>query len=191
MNLPIATTEIECPRAELAAYIDGELLPREEIELEMHLANCKDCAAELNEQKKLLCVLDFALESEKEIELPANFTKVIVTKAESNVMGLRSSKERLRALFVCLGLFLLVILGLGGQIEPVLKTYIKFTDKVFAVFGFVFHLIYDVSIGTAVILRSLGSGIVNNSGIAFAVFGALLLFSLFALSRLFVRYNRA
>ena len=191
MNLQTATTEIECPRAQLAAYIDGELLPREELELEMHLANCKDCTAELNEQKKLLCVLDFALESEKEIELPANFTKVIVANAESNVSGLRSSKERFRALFVCLGLFLLVILGLGGQIEPVLNTYIKFTDKIFAVFGFVFHLIYDVSIGTAVILRSLGSGLVSNSGIAFAVFGALLLFSLFALSRLFVRYNRA
>lgn len=191
MNLPVATIENECPRAQLAAYIDGELLPREELELEMHLAICKNCTAELNEQKKLLCVLDFALESEKEIELPVNFTKIIVANAESNVTGLRSSKERFRALFVCLGLFLLVILGLGGQIEQVLNTYIKFTDKIFAVFGFVFHLIYDVSIGTAVILRSLGSGLVNNSGIAFAVFAAFLLFSLFALSRLFVRYNRA
>jgi len=191
MSLPIATTEKECPRAQLAAYIDGELLPREELKLEMHLAVCKSCAAELNEQKKLLCVLDFALESEREIELPANFTKIIVANAESNVSGLRSSKERFKALFVCSILFLLVILGLGGQIEPVLKTYIKFTDKIFAVFGFVFHLIYDVSIGTAVILRSLGSGLVNNSGIAFAVFGAFLLFSLFVLSRLFVRYNRA
>jgi len=191
MNLPIVTIEEECPRTQLAAYIDGELLPREELELEMHLASCKDCTAELNEQKKLLCVLDFALESEKEIELPANFTKIIVTKAESNVSGLRSSKERSKAFFVCSVLFLLVLLGLGGQIEPVLNTYIKFTDKIFAVFGFVFHLIYDVSIGTAVILRSLGSGLVNDSGIAFAVFAALVLFSLFALSRLFLRYNRA
>jgi predicted anti-sigma-YlaC factor YlaD len=191
MNLPIATTEIKCPRSQLVAYIDGELLPHEELELEMHLAVCKSCAEELNEQKKLLCVLDFALESEKEIELPANFTKIIVANAESNVSGLRSSKERFSALFICLGLFLLAVLGLGGQMEPVLNTYIKFTDKIFAVFGFVFHLIYDVSIGTAVILRSLGSGLVNNSGIGFTVFAILLLFSLFALSRLFVRYNRA
>jgi predicted anti-sigma-YlaC factor YlaD len=191
MSFQIATTEKECPRAQLAAYIDGELLPREELKLEMHLANCKSCTAELNEQKKLLCVLDFALESEKKIELPANFTKIIVAKAESNVNGLRSSKERFKALLICLGLFLPVVLGLGGQIEPVLNTYIKFSEKILAVFGFVFHLIYDVSIGTAVILRSLGSGLVSNSGIGFGIFAVFLLFSLFALSRLFVRYNRA
>ncbi|HXH69289.1 MAG TPA: zf-HC2 domain-containing protein [Pyrinomonadaceae bacterium] len=191
MNLPIVTTEKECPREQLAAYIDGELLAREELELEMHLAICKACAAELNEQKKLLCVLNFALENEREIELPANFTKIIVTKAESNVSGLRSSRERFKALFVCSVLFLLVLLGLGGKIEPVLNTYIKFTDQIFAVFGFVFHLIYDVSIGTAVILRSLGSGFVNDSAVVFAFFAAFLLVSLFALSRLFVRYNRA
>jgi predicted anti-sigma-YlaC factor YlaD len=190
MSSPIATTE-ECPRAQLAAYIDGELLPREELELEMHLAVCKSCAAELNEQKKLLCVLDFALESEKEIELPKNFTKIIVANAESNVSGLRSPKERFKALFVCSVLFLLVLLGLGGKVESVLNTYIKFTDQIFAVFGFVFHLIYDISIGTAVILRSLGSGFVNNSAAAFVFFAAFLLVSMFALSRLFVRYNRA
>ncbi len=191
MNLPIVTTEKECPRTQLAAYIDGELLPREELELEMHLAICKNCVAELNEQKKLLCVLDFALENEREIELPANFTKIIVANAESNVSGLRSPSERFKALFVCSVLFLLVLLGLGGKIETVLNTYIKFTDQIFAVFGFVFHLTYDVSIGMAVILRSLGSGFVNNSAVAFAFFAAFLLVSLFALSRIFVRYNRA
>ncbi len=45
MSSPIATTE-ECPRAQLAAYIDGELFPREELELEMHIPVCKSCAAE-------------------------------------------------------------------------------------------------------------------------------------------------
>ena len=94
MNLQNLTTENECPRTELAAYIDGELSPREALELEMHLAVCQDCAAELNEQKKLLCALDFVLESERKIELPADFTKIIVTKAQSNVSGLRSPRER-------------------------------------------------------------------------------------------------
>ncbi len=191
MDLPIVTTEEECPRTKLAAYIDGELPPREELELELHLANCKTCAAELNEQKKLLCVLDFALENERKIELPANFTKVIVTKAESNVSGLRSSKERFKALFVCFGLFLLVILGLGAETETVLNTFVKFTEQFFAVCGFAIHLIYDVSIGTAVILRSLGNQFVNNSAVTFAFFTAFLLVSVFALSRLFVPYNRA
>lgn len=191
MNSPIVTTEKKCPRAFLAAYIDGELLPREELELEMHLAICQNCAQELNEQKKLLCVLDFALENPREIQLPANFTKIVVTKAESNVSGLRCSKERFKALSVCSILLLVALLGLGGQIEPVFRTYLRLTDQIFAVFGFAFHLIYDVSIGTAVILRSLGSRLVNDSAVAFTFFAAFLFIFLFALSRLFVRYNRA
>jgi anti-sigma factor RsiW len=80
MNLPKPPIENECPRAELAAYIDGELLPREEIELERHLAGCGVCKFELNEQKRLLFALDFALEDEKDFELPANFAKVVVGK---------------------------------------------------------------------------------------------------------------
>jgi predicted anti-sigma-YlaC factor YlaD len=191
MSFQIVSAEKECLRTQLAAYIDGELLPREEFQLEIHLANCKNCAAELNEQKKLLRALDFALENEGEIELPANFTKVIVAKAESNVSGLRSSKERFRAFFVCFGLFLLVVLGLGAETETVLKTFVKFTEQFFAVCGFTLHLVYKVSIGTAVILRSLGNQFVNNSAITLALFIALLFVSLFALSRLFVRYNRA
>jgi predicted anti-sigma-YlaC factor YlaD len=191
MNLPIATIERECPRMQLAAYVDGELLPREELELEMHLAVCKNCAAELNEQKKLLHALDFALEDESEFELPANFTKVIVANAESNVSGLRSSKERYRAFFVCLGLFLIVVTALGTESEAILNTFVKFAEQFLAVCGFAIHLIYNISIGTAVILRSLGSHFANDSAIAFVSFIGFLIVFLFALSRLFARYNRA
>ena len=192
MSLPIIKTEDKCLRAQIiVAYVDGELLPPEELELETHLANCKSCAAELNEQKKLLCALDFALEDEREIELPVDFTKIIVTNAESNVSGLRSPRERFSALFVCFGLFLLVIFGLGTETETVLNTSVKFTEQFFALCGFALHLIFDISIGTAVILRSLGNQFVNESGSVFAFFAAFLLVLLFAVSRLFVRFNRA
>ena len=191
MNSTIATTEKLCPRSQLAAYIDGELLPLEELELELHLASCKSCAAELNEQKKLLCVLDFALENEKEIELPANFTKIVVANAESNVSGLRSPCERFRALSVCLILFSVVLLGLGTEAETTINSIVKLAGQVFAVCLFAIHLIYDVSIGTAVILRSLGSQFVNHSAGVFALFAAFLWVALLALSRLFIKYNRA
>src|SRR5215207_7269746 len=93
-----AQIRTDCPRIEIAAYVDGELSPREEFDLEMHFAVCETCSAELNEQKKLLYALDFALENEDEIELPENFTKVVVATAESNVKGLRCPRERNRAL---------------------------------------------------------------------------------------------
>ncbi len=186
----VTTNEICSQRSEIAAYIDGELLPREELELEMHLTICKSCSYELNEQKKLLCALDFALESEREIELPSNFTKVIVTTAESKVSGLRRPQERSKALFVCAALFLLVLLGLGSETESVLNTFGKFAEQFAAVGGFAVHIIYDISIGTAIVLRSLGNQFVFNSTVSLAFSIGLLFLGLFALTRFVVRSNR-
>ena len=188
MNSQTATIEKIClQRNEIAAFIDGELLPHEEFELELHLAVCGFCATELNEQKKLLCALDYALENEKQIELPANFTKVVVTNAESRVNGLRRPQERSKALFVCAALFVLVILGLGGETKTVLNTFGKFAEQFLAVGGFVWNLIYDVSVGTAIVLRSLGSQFIFNSSAFFAILIVFVFLSLF----LFLRFISA
>jgi len=184
MNLQTAGTEKICShRSEIAAYIDGELLPHEELELEMHLAICRNCSKELNEQKKLLCTLDFALENKGEIELPANFTRIVVANAESKVNGLRQPQERSKALFICGALFLLVLLGLGGETETVLDTTKKFAEQFLAVGGFVWNSIYDVSVGTAIVLRSLSSQIIFNSTASLGILTVLVFLSLFLLSR--------
>lgn len=184
MNLQATTAEIICShRSGIAAFIDGELLPREEVELELHIAACKSCAAELNEQKKLLCALDYVLENDGEIELPANFTKIIVTNAESKVSGLRRPQERSKALFVCAALFLFVLLGLGGETETVLNTFRKFAEQFLAVGGFVWNLIYDFSVGTAIILRSLSSQFIFNSSASLAILIIFVFLSLILLSR--------
>ncbi len=190
MNLQTATTEQVCPNSEIAAYIDGELAPREEFELEMHFAGCPSCKSKLNDQKKLLCALDFALEAEQEIKLPANFTKVIVTNAESKVSGLRRPQERFKALFICAALFLLILLGLGSETTTVFNTFEKFGEQFLAVGGFAFHLIYDFAIGTTIILRSLSQQVVFNSTNSVAFLIIFFVISLFALSRLMNRYNR-
>ncbi len=62
MELPSATTEQNCPRADISAYIDGELKPAEEIALENHVAVCQECLPELNFQKQILSALDFSLD---------------------------------------------------------------------------------------------------------------------------------
>lgn len=191
MNSHASTTEKLCLRAPLVAYVDGELTPSEELELEMHLAICPSCAAELNEQKKLLRALDFALEDKKEILLPANFTQIIVANAQSNVSGLRSPRERFKAFLVCSALLFLGLLGFNGESATVFNTFLKTADQFAAVFSFIFHLIYDISIGTAVILRSLGNQFVGNSAIAPAFLAAFFFVSLLAISRLFIRYQRA
>lgn len=180
-----------CQQSEIAAYIDGELSPREELNLELHFAACRLCTAELNEQKKLLCALDFALEDENEIELPENFTKVIVTIAESNVSGLRRPQERFKAFFICAALTLFVLLGLGSETGTVVGTFWKIGDQILAVSGFAVHLIYDVAIGTSIILRSVSHHIAFNSTVSVLFLIGILFIALIAFSRLIVRFNRA
>lgn len=192
MDFQTATIEEICSqRSDLAAYIDGELSPREELELELHLAVCKVCSGELNEQKKLLQALDFALESEAEIELPADFTRIVVANAESKVSGLRRPQERFRALFVCAALFLLVILGLGGETKTVFETFAKFGEQFLAVGGFVWNLIYDIAFGAAIVLRSLSHHLVSNSAFSAMLLLGLFFVALVALSRFALRLNRS
>ena len=185
-----AQNQIDCPRDEIAAYLDGELSSRNEIDLERHFAVCPACLVELNEQKKLLSALNFALEGEEEIELPENFTKVVVANAESNVKGLRCPRERSRALFVCAALFLLVIFGLGAETTNAFGMTAVIGERVFAVGGFFAHLISDITIALAVILRSLCLQFVFKSAITVVLFGGFFFFALYLFSRLVSRQNR-
>lgn len=179
-----AKNQGDCPRDEIAAYLDGELNPQAELALEMHFAVCPACLKELNEQKKLLCVLDFALEEKGEIELPENFTRVVVTNAESKVTGLRCPRERSRALFVCAALFLLITFGLGTETTKTFVSLGAIGEKFFAVGGFFVHLIHDITIAVTVILRSLCLQFVFKSAVTAAVLGIFFVLSLLIFSRL-------
>lgn len=184
------TSKIECPRSELAAYIDGELSPHKEIELEKHLAACRICASELNEQKRFLCALDFALEGKKEFALPENFTKIVVANAESKVSGLRSPKERLDAIFVIAALFLTFLLSLGGEVRNVAATFVQFGEQLLTVGGFTWHLVYNIAFGTAILLRSISSQVVYNSPFLIVFLIALFFAAAFALARFINRFSQ-
>lgn len=180
----------DCPRIEIAAYVDGELSPREEFDLEMHFAVCPTCSAELNDQKKLLCALDFALENEQEIELPENFTKIVVANAESNVQGLRCPRERNRALMVCAALFLLVFLGLGAETSKSFAAFGAVTDQLLAVGSFFVHLIHDITIAATVIFRSFCLQFVFKSAVSAILLGICFIVSFLIFSRLMSRRSR-
>lgn len=179
-----------CPRIDIAAYIDGELSPREEIDLELHFAGCLTCSAELNEQKKLLCALDLALENEDQIDLPENFTKVVVANAESNVQGLRCPRERNRALLVCAALFGLIFIGLGAETSQTFAAFGTITEKFIAVGGFFVHLVHDISIAAAVIFRAFSLQFVFNSTVSAVLLGICFVVSFLIFSRLMSRYRR-
>lgn len=182
--------KIECPRADIAAYIDGEMTPDDEMALELHIAGCGTCFEELNLQKKFLFALNSTLEQEGDIELPENFTKVVVTSAESAVNGLRRSGERSNAAVICGALFLVVILAVGAEANNVFAGIGEVFDKTFAVFSLAGHLLFNLTMGIVLILKSLAAQFVPGSAITFLFLATLFALALVAFSRLMFRYGR-
>ena len=180
-----------CPRAEIALYIDGELSPNAEMELERHFTVCEPCAAEFNAQKKLLCALDFALEDAPDFELPKDFTKTIIVKAESNVSGLRRREERFRALYLCAILFLLILVGLGSETEKVVSTFMIFVEQILAVAGFTAHLLFDIAVALTAILRLITGQFIYSPFFAILAFGIFLISSGYIFSRILALFDRS
>ena len=150
-------TREDCPTFEIAAYIDGELDPVHESELELHLASCPECSEEMNLQKQFLCSLNSSLKNDTGIELPANFTRTIVANAEGSVSGLRRPRERFNAIFICSTLLLFGLFALGAGAGGFLDTVFGVAEKSVAVVSFIGRIAYSVLIGFNVLLRSFGS----------------------------------
>lgn len=181
-----------CPREEIAAYIDGELSSSEEMDLDLHLTNCKTCSDELNSQKKVSTTLEILLEDKADdFELPANFTKVITAKAESNVSGLRQPKERLSAFIIFAVLIALVVVGLGSRIDTVWFAFGKIAGQMMVVGGFVWHVIIDIGIVISVILRALSQHFIYSSISALILILMVFAMTALMLSKMVWRFNRS
>lgn len=175
-----------CPVADISAYLDGELSPQAEMDLELHFAGCAMCTTELNDQKNLLRALDSTLD-ESQFELPKDFSKAVVANAESRVSGLRRPKERFNALLICGGLLLLSLFALGENAGRTLGALSSGFQAVAAVAETCFHFVYDLSLGAAVIFRSLFSNFVFGSPASALLFVAVFFAIIFIFSRLFFR----
>jgi anti-sigma factor RsiW len=179
-----------CPADEISAYIDGELDAAREFEMDMHFSLCGGCSRELNEQKDFLRSLDFGLGREREIELPANFTRSIVANAESTVSGLRRPRERFNALFICAGLLLFVLFAMGAEAGKLFQGLPVIVEQVAAVGSFFGHLIYSVFVGAAVVVRAVAGQFRFDAA---AILAAAMVFAVFSLiiSRRVVKTRRA
>ena len=192
METPVVTnrTDKACPSDDIAAYIDGELEGDRLRLLECHLSECSVCAEELNDQKQFLLYLDTSLGMESELDLPESFAKSVVANAEANVAGLRRPSEIYHTVFVCAAVGLFVLFAAGTESGGVLDGIYGAFDKVAVVAGFFGHLIYDLCLGIAIVLRSFTAQF--RPDIVMAVLIAILLFvpTVF-LSRKMLRVGRA
>jgi anti-sigma factor RsiW len=176
-----------CPLPDIAAYIDCELAADDELELEHHLVDCGICTRELNRQKDLVRALNCSLQND--IELPVNFTRNIVANAESRVSGLRRRSEWMNAAFVICALLFFVLFSLGADAGRTFGAFFNVFERLAAVGGFAAHVIYDLTIGGVVILRSIGSQVHIGGAAGFLLFG-LVTASAVGFSRIILRNCR-
>lgn len=189
MEQELNTSQRNCLSHEISAYIDGELSSDQEMRLEMHVASCRECADELNLQKSFLNALETSLDTQ-EIELPKNFTKVVVANAESRVTGLRHPSERRRAaiVFACLSIF--AFFALGSNVGSFVAAMTSVADKFAAVVVSIGHFCYDILLGSVIIFRSLASGLLFESQTTAVILLLVFVVSLLLSSRLLVRFHR-
>ncbi len=104
-----------CVEGDISAYIDGELLPADELVFERHVAQCAVCRSELNEQKLFLSAVNASLDSNEQINVPTNFTRTVVATAESKVSGLRDPQERSQAIWICSLILIVSVFAVGAE----------------------------------------------------------------------------
>ena len=185
----------DCQSEEVAAYLDGELQLEAAVLFEQHLKECARCAADLREQRRLLCTLDLALGGREsgDLRLPKNFSQIVTAHAQSDLSGLRSERvERRRALRLCLalGAASFALLGTATVSESILKPLSLLIKHARTVLGFMGRSLYDAGAGVAVIARAVGGHTIFESQVLAAFAFTLLALAVVLLPRLISNYHR-
>jgi anti-sigma factor RsiW len=179
-----------CQKNLIAAYVDGELSEVATAIFEQHVEDCAQCRTELRAHRVFVCELDAALTGNASIPVPADFSKVIATRARSDMRGVRTAAEHRKAIAICVALALTGFGLLGATARDNVFVVIgRFVAGVFSIVGFVAGVTYDAVAGLVVISRVLGQKLVNERG-SFAIVVVVLGGGVFLLTRLLHDYHR-
>ena len=180
-----------CATENIAAYVDGDLDPALRSELEDHLKECAECAADLQTHRLFMCELDSALASPLNLVVPENFARVVAVRAESDMRGVRDRAEHTRALRFCIimGLAAFALLGFASS-KAIFLNARTFASKWFGVLSFFGEAIFSVVTGFSVITRVVSRALITDSRLA-GISGLLfVVLAVAILSRLIARYHR-
>ena len=189
----MSTTTIEkiCDRGLVGAYVDGELDADLTRLFEDHLESCADCRFELRAHRLFVCELDAAMSDSDEIPVPRDFSRIIATRATTDMRGVRTRSEHRKALTIC------IILALGGfalvgvtAVNTVFSIAEKFVTTVFGLASFVASAVYDTAAGLVVIFRVVSRKMIIETGSLWPML-VLLAFAVLILSRLISNYHRS
>lgn len=156
MKAEVSTQSELCSKVDLAAYLDGELSPSSEAEVESHVATCSACAYELNLQKRFLRVLESEVAAPSLIPIPDDFAKRIVVRAESSVSGLRNKNEQFSTLFVVAAVALFCLFALGSDAFGVFSGLTGVLDSTASVLMLLLRVFSSFFVGLSVVIRNIG-----------------------------------
>lgn len=184
-----------CECAEAAAYLDGELRAAEAESFESHLKSCAACAAALTEQRRLLGLLDAAFGGGRRdrVELPADFTRVVKARAQSDMTRVRRASEKGRALALSAALAALAFALLGAQFWAEVLSFVRpAADAASALSEITLRASSSAASGTGVLLRGFGGYLLHSgrAGANLFVYAALAC-ALLLLLGLIGKYHRA
>jgi hypothetical protein len=181
-----------CHDADIAAYLDGELDAAAEARFAAHARACPRCAERLQEQRMLLCELDFMLGQEAAPPLPDNFAQLVTVRAQSDLRGVRSRSENRLALKVsaALGLFAFALIG-GAWRETVWQPLRRVLLLGATAADFAGDKIYGSGAGMVVLSRNVSGHLFFHNFWQTALVTLLLLFALWGLARMVADYHRA
>ena len=189
----MSTTTIEkiCDRGLVGAYVDGELDTDLTELFEKHLDSCADCRFELRAHRLFVCELDAAMSSSSEVPVPRNFSKIIATRATTDMRGVRTRSENRKALTIC---FVLALAGFAlvgvTAVTSVFRIAEKFVAMIFGLASFLATTVYDTAAGVVVIFRVVSRKVIIETGSLWPML-VLLAFGVLVLSRLISNYHRS
>jgi anti-sigma factor RsiW len=179
-----------CERNLFAAYVDGELNGELTGLFEQHVDNCGPCRAELRAHRLFVCELDAALADGMDLQVPAGFSKMVATRATSDMRGVRSRSEHRKALGISLILALAGFALIGAAARDALFAIgQQFVSATLSLGAFLSGIVYDSAAAVAVIFGVLSRKIIVESGSLVPLL-LLLALAILILSRLISDYHR-
>ena len=184
-------TEKICDRNLVGAYVDGELDTDLTLLFEDHVESCGDCRFELRAHRFFVCELNSALTRSDEIPVPADFSRMVATRATTDMRGVRTGAENRKALTICMILALAGFALLGATArDAVFMVLQKFVTTVFGLATFIATAVYDTAAGLVVIFRVVSRKYIIETGSLWPML-VLLACGVLILSRLISHYHRS
>ncbi|NNE68244.1 MAG: zf-HC2 domain-containing protein [Pyrinomonadaceae bacterium] len=179
-----------CKREMIAAFYDGDLSPSEELIAESHIASCPSCANYLNSLKMVSSSLEIFLDEEP-VKLPGEFSKRVTAAAESDMNGLRSGKERSRAVLVGAVLLFVAAVAVSVQAAGVGPEISALPAAVLALIGMLGHFIYAGASAVSVVFGAVCSKFLFGSSVAIILLFTILFVSVLIFSKHILRFHRS